>query len=174
MKTNRFINLLACGALALAVSGCGKKESASTATTAPAEQPAASTSTASTAAAPAATQPAQAASNSSAQGQRKLVKIATIEGVDKNTEFQRNLNLINKQKQLVIAIKSKLEQTTDADEKAKLQDAMEKTLAKLNENNQKMFEAYGFTLTRNYSYVIEKSLIYMAVSEQEAEKIVSK
>jgi len=103
-----------------------------------------------------------------------LVRIATIEGVEKNAEFQRNLNIVNKQKQLVIALNRKLEESTDPAEREELQDALDKAAAKLSENNQKMIDTYGFTLARNYSLVIEKSQIFMSVTEEEAERVANK
>ena len=44
-------------------------------------------------------------------------------------------------------------------------------MAKLNENNQKMVKTYGFSLTRNYTMIVETSHIYMFVSEAEATRI---
>ena len=41
-------------------------------------------------------------------------------------------------------------------------------IKQLNADNQKMIQAYGFTLTRNYTLVIEKAHIYMEVSAEEA------
>ena len=43
-------------------------------------------------------------------------------------------------------------------------------LEKLNENNKKMFDTYGFSLTRNYTQVVETSHVYMLVTTEEAEK----
>lgn len=104
----------------------------------------------------------------------KLVRIATIEGVEKNAEFQRNLNIVNKQKQLVMALNRKLEETTDSLEREKIQNDLDQALAKLNENNKTMTETYGFTLARNYSMVIEKSQIFMGVTADEAERFANK
>lgn len=111
---------------------------------------------------------------SATNGSGKLVRIATIEGIEKNAEFQRNLNIVNKQKQLVIALNRKLEETTNSSERDKLQASLDQALAKLNENNRKMTETYGFTLARNYSMVVEQSQIFMAVTADEAERFANK
>ena len=44
-------------------------------------------------------------------------------------------------------------------------------MAKLNENNDAMRKAYGFSLDRNYTLEIEKAHVYMLVTEEEAAKL---
>ena len=55
-------------------------------------------------------------------------------------------------------------------EKVKLEKELEVLMTKLQENNEKMYNAYGFSLARDYTMVTEKSSIYMWVTEEEFEK----
>ncbi len=47
----------------------------------------------------------------------------------------------------------------------------EQALDKLNANNKIMLENYGYSLNRNYVRVIDKSQIFMAVTEEEAANV---
>ena len=104
-------------------------------------------------------------------GEQKLIRISTLNSVDANTEFMKNVQLVQNQRQLILALNNQLQSSTDPAEKEQLTQRRTQALAKLNENNRKMLQTYGFTLNRNYMYVIEKSSVYMAVSEEEATSI---
>ena len=103
--------------------------------------------------------------------QQKMVKVATLNTVQANQEFQANVQILQAQRQKVIELNAKAEKEKDAKKKKELQKEAEALLAKLNENNQAMSKAYGFSLARNYTMEIEKSNIYMLVSEEEAARI---
>jgi hypothetical protein len=47
---------------------------------------------------------------------------------------------------------------------------LDELFAKLNEDNQKMIQAYGFSLDRSYTVAVEKADVYMLVSDEEAAK----
>jgi hypothetical protein len=117
--------------------------------------------TAATPAAPAA-QPGQ---------QQKLVKIATLPTVEANREFQANVQIVQAQRQNAIELNAAIEKEKDAKKKADMKKELDTLMARLNENNEKMQKAYGFSLTRNYTMEIEKSHIYMFVTDEEAAKI---
>jgi len=59
----------------------------------------------------------------------------------------------------------------DAAKKKELKTQFDAVLTKLNENNETMRKAYGFSLDRNYIVEIEKAHVYMLVTEEEATKI---
>lgn len=170
MKTFQSVLTLSTLAASIALTGCGKggDDVKASAEKTEAEVPAAS----SAQPAPAATVSAPSATVDDSG--RKLVRIATIKGAEKNSEFQRNISLLQRQKQLIIALNKKLEAESNAAARDDIQTKIDAALAKLNENNQKMYQAYGFTLSRNYVYTIEKSSIHMAVSEAEAENVLAK
>ena len=48
-----------------------------------------------------------------------------------------------------------------------IQAEIDDIMLKLNENNDKMFKTYGFSLTRNYTISIAKANVYMLVSDEE-------
>ena len=112
---------------------------------------------------PAATQPAGK--------QPKLIKMATLNTVEANREFQGNMQLIQAQRQAVIELNAAMEKEKDEKKKKELKTQLDSLFAKLNENNQAMQKTYGFSLERNYVMEIEKSNIYLIVSEEEAARI---
>ena len=105
------------------------------------------------------------------EGKMQLVKVATLNTIDANKEFQRNVQLVQQQRSLAAELLSKLENVQDEKEHKKLQGELDTLQQKLNENNQLMFKTYGFSLNRNYVLTVEKSHIHMWVTEEEAKKI---
>jgi hypothetical protein len=123
-------------------------------------------------AAPAATKaaPAPAAAPAAPQ-QQKLVRVATLKSVEANREFQNNVQLLQAQRQQAVELGTALEKEPNAAKKKELKTKVDELMAKLNENNEKMVKAYGFSLNRNYSMIVETSHIYMFVSDEEAAKL---
>ena len=111
---------------------------------------------------------AAAAPAAAAPKQQKLVKIATLNGAEANREFQNNVQLVQAQRQAAVELNAKWEQEKDAKKKAELKSQLDQLLTKLNENNNAMQKAYGFSLTRNYTMEIVSSNIYMFVTDEEA------
>ena len=111
---------------------------------------------------------------SASKNNLQLVKVAELNTIDANKEFQKNVQLVQQQRALAAQILTKINSTSEKQEKAKLQSQLENLQKKLNENNQLMFKTYGFSLNRNYVLTVEKSHIHMWVSEDEAEAIRSR
>ena len=105
------------------------------------------------------------------EGKMQLVKVASLNTIDANKEFQRNVQLVQQQRSLAAELLSKLENVQDEEEHKKLQSELDSLQQKLNENNQLMFKTYGFSLNRNYVLTVEKAHIHMWVTEEEAQKI---
>ncbi len=103
--------------------------------------------------------------------QQKLVKISTLNSIEANQEFQRNVQIMQAQRQSVFNLQAQMEKAHTEELKAELQKKIDAALKKLNDDNQQMLKVYGFSLSRNYVLVVEKAHIYMAVSAEEAEKI---
>jgi hypothetical protein len=103
--------------------------------------------------------------------QQKLVRVATLNGIDVNREFQANVQLLQAQRQAAIELSSALEKEKDAKKKAEFKTQLDQVMAKLNENNAKMQQTYGFSLARNYSMIVETAHIYMFVTDEEAAKV---
>ena len=111
---------------------------------------------------------------SASKNNLQLVKVASLNTIDANKEFQKNVQLVQQQRALAAQILTKINSTSEKEEKAKLQSQLENLQKKLNEHNQLMFKTYGFSLNRNYVLTVEKSHIHMWVSEDEAEAIRSR
>jgi len=109
--------------------------------------------------------------NVKSEGKMQLVKVASLNTIDANKEFQRNVQLVQQQRSLAAELLSKLENVQDEEEHKKLQSELDSLQQKLNENNQLMFKTYGFSLNRNYVLTVEKAHIHMWVTEEEAQKI---
>jgi hypothetical protein len=102
---------------------------------------------------------------------QKLIKVSTLSSIEANREFQANVQLVQAQRQAAVQIQAALEKETDAAKKKELKGQFDAVMAKLNENNDAMRKAYGFSLDRNYTLEIEKAHVYMLVTEEEAAKI---
>ena len=104
----------------------------------------------------------------------ELVKVASLNTIEANKEFQKNVQLVQQQRALAVQILSKLEKVQDKDEHDELQKQLNSLQKKLNDNNQLMFKTYGFTLNRNYVLTVEKAHVHMWVTKEEATAIKSK
>ncbi|MDG1139307.1 MAG: hypothetical protein P8N49_07280 [Opitutales bacterium] len=104
-------------------------------------------------------------------GKLQLVKVASLNTIDANKEFQKNVQLVQQQRALAAQVVAKLNETKDKKEIKKLESQLDALQQKLNENNQLMFKTYGFSLNRNYVLTVEKSHIFMWVNEEEAQAI---
>ncbi len=104
----------------------------------------------------------------------ELVKVASLNTVEANKEFQKNVQLVQQQRSLAVQILSKIEKTQDKEEHDNLQKQLDTLQKKLNDNNQLMFKTYGFTLNRNYVLTVEKSHVHMWVTKSEAKAIKTK
>ena len=105
------------------------------------------------------------------QEQRKLIKVASLNTIEANREFQANLRLVQQQRALAVQVTTQIEEQKDEQEKARLQAQLDALIAKLNANNRLMIKNYGFSLNRNYVLTVEKSHVYLFLSEEEAKKV---
>ena len=103
--------------------------------------------------------------------QKKIVRACTLNSVKANQEFNRNVQIVTAQRDLVVQLKQQLDAESSKSKKKDIQEKLDAALKKLNENNKKMTETYGFSLTRNYVLVTEKAHVYMIVSDEEAAKV---
>ena len=109
--------------------------------------------------------------NDTPKSNLQLVRVASLNTIDANKEFQKNVQLVQQQRALAAQISSKLDSVEAQDQRKNLEQQLENLQLKLNENNQLMFKTYGFTLNRNYVLTVEKSHIHMWVTEEEAKEI---
>lgn len=104
----------------------------------------------------------------------KLVRVASLNTIEANKEFQKNVQLVQQQRALAVQILSKMQSTQDKDEHDVLKKQLDSLQKKLNENNDLMFKTYGFSLNRNYVLTVEKAHVHMWVTEEEAKAIEAK
>lgn len=104
----------------------------------------------------------------------KLVKISTLNSIEANQEFQRNVQIMQAQRQALFNLHAQMDKAHTNEMKKELQKRIDAASKKLNEDNKKMVKAYGFSLNRNYVLVVEKAHVYMAVTEKEAAEIAKK
>ena len=102
---------------------------------------------------------------------QKLVRVSSLKTVEANREFQANVQVLQAQRQAAVEFTAALEKETNAARKKDLKTQLDALLVKLNDNNDKMRKAYGFSLDRNYTLVIETAHVYMFVTDEEAAKI---
>ena len=118
------------------------------------------------------TSPLRAEEAAPAQEGAVLVKVSTIESAEAFLEFQHNVRMVQAQRERVLELAAQIERAGDnASLRASLQEEQERVLASLERNNQRMIETYGFTITRDYTVVVEKAHIYMLVTPEEARAI---
>lgn len=103
--------------------------------------------------------------------EKQLLKMSTLSSVEANQEFQRNVQIMQLQRQRVIQLQNQIEQAQTKELKKSLKKELKVATKKLNENNELMVKTYGFSLNRNYVLVVEKAHIYLEISKDEAKKI---
>lgn len=114
---------------------------------------------------------APAAGTVAEAGGKKLVRIATINGAAAVQGFQRNVQLVQAQRQAAAQLKADLDKETDPKKKKDLQSKLDAAFKKLEENNAAMVKNYGFSILRNYILEIDRANIYMEVTDEEAAKL---
>jgi tRNA A37 threonylcarbamoyladenosine modification protein TsaB len=101
----------------------------------------------------------------------EFVAVSRLETVAANEEFRRNAALVARQLQAVQALNSQVEEAGTQAIREELVARRDAQLAKLNENNRKMIQTYGYNVTRDYRIVVEKAHIYMYVTPEELAEI---
>lgn len=129
------------------------------------------TSSTTTSTAPATTSAPVTVAAPAAPVRNKLFKISTLPNVTANREFQNNVQILQAQRQQAVELNNQVEAEKDPKKKAELKTKLEQAMAKLNENNDKMTKAYGFSLSRDYVMEVEVANVYVLVTEEEAAKL---
>ncbi|MDR1817114.1 MAG: hypothetical protein LBR07_02835 [Puniceicoccales bacterium] len=105
------------------------------------------------------------------QNGQKLALVSTIKTVETNREFQRNVQIVQQQRQAAIELKKRVEQALTLPEKEALQKNLDATLKSLDANNALMTKTYGFSLLRNYVISFVKTRLYTPLTDEEFGKI---
>ena len=117
---------------------------------------------------------ASATAQDADKNERKLARVSSLNTVKANQEFNRNVALMRAKRERAAELKANLDAEKNAAKKKEIQKQLDAAMKDLNENNQKMVKAYGFSLNRNYVMVVEKAHVYMQVSDKEAKAIEAK
>lgn len=102
----------------------------------------------------------------------KLIHVAMLSDTESNNEFKRNMGIMQRHQENIKALQRTIQSVEGDELKASLEVELQKSVDRLNSDNQKMVDAYGFSLTRRYEQIVEKSHIYMYVTEDEAEDFI--
>ena len=109
-------------------------------------------------------------SSTAAEKPKKLVLMATLKGPEAIAEFQKNVQVVQQQRQNLVDLKTSLDKEKDAKKKRELQTQYDALAKKLEENNNLMIKNSGFSLARNYTMDIEAN-IYLEATDEEAAKV---
>jgi hypothetical protein len=132
----------------------GKPTTSAVATSAPAQPPTNATST----------------SNPSQQ-KNVLVKVATLNGLEANDEFTRNVQVLQAQRQEIVKLNASTnEAAVDSDARKALQTQLDVAVKKLEADNQTMAKSYGYSILRNYVRIPEVSQVFVVLTEDEITK----
>jgi hypothetical protein len=134
----------------------------------------AQTTPASTTPAPAAAAPATADSQKLdivEQDGQKYYLVSTIKGIPNNYEFQQNVQIVQNQRNRVVELNNRRTAAITTPEKEALGHLIETEGKQLDENNKKMYEAYGFSLAQQYWLQIHKSRVYSPITDEEYNKL---
>ncbi|MDR2844915.1 MAG: hypothetical protein LBV28_02350 [Puniceicoccales bacterium] len=105
------------------------------------------------------------------QNGQKLALVATIKTVAANREFQNNVNVVQKQREIAVDLKKRLDQALTTGEKDALQKRLDETIKSLDSNNALMVKTYGFSLLRNYVISFVKTRLFTPLSDEEFAKL---
>lgn len=101
------------------------------------------------------------------KGDEKYQLLAVIPTVEENDQFRRNVQIMQAGRERLVRMNVAIQQMADGEEKTKLEEQFKKEEEALKENNEKMIQNYGFSLTRNYLMQVEKLKLFMKVNEEE-------
>lgn len=109
--------------------------------------------------------------NSPSQQQTVLVKVASIDGLEANEEFTRNVQVIQSQRQEIVKLNTSTnEAAAGSDARKALQSQLDAAVKKLETDNETMAKSYGYSIMRNYVRVPENSQIFVVLTEEEIAK----
>lgn len=100
------------------------------------------------------------------QNGQKFIHVSTIASAEANEQFMANVNLVQQQRQALVA----LSQILSPKEKETMAAAIKERENALNKNNAQMTKAYGFSLLRNYLHQIVSSQVFLKLTDEEYNK----
>lgn len=104
------------------------------------------------------------------QNGQKFIHVSTISTVDANRQFMQNVNLVNQQRQRIAILDEARKIVSSQETRDGLTKEIEAAVKKLDEDNATMAKAYGYSLTRKYIHAIEKTRIFIKLTDEEYKK----
>lgn len=160
---NRFYSISAClvGVVSCLMT-CGNSNDASKPATA---------ATASSSTTPTQSMDGAASTSNPSQQKNVLVKVATLNGLEANDEFTRNVQVLQAQRQEIVKLNASTnEAAADSDARKALQTQLDAAVKKLEADNQTMAKSYGYSILRNYVRIPEVSQVFVVLTEDEITK----
>ena len=160
---NRFYSISAClvGVVSCLIT-CGNSNDASKPATA---------ATASSSTTPTQSMDGAASTSNPSQQKNVLVKVATLNGLEANDEFTRNVQVLQAQRQEIVKLNASTnEAAADSDARKALQTQLDAAVKKLEADNQTMAKSYGYSILRNYVRIPEVSQVFVVLTEDEITK----
>ncbi len=104
------------------------------------------------------------------QNGQKYVNISSINSVAGNDEFMRNVQVVNGQRQRLVALENLRQGALTEDFKKAAEEEIAALTKRLEEDNKKMTETYGYSISRDYIHVPVVTLIYLKLTDEEYAK----
>ena len=165
---NRFYSISFClvGVVSCLMT-CGNSNDASK----PATAATASSSTQKPSTTPTQSMDGAASTSNPSQQKNVLVKVATLNGLEANDEFTRNVQVLQAQRQEIVKLNASTnEAAVDSDARKALQTQLDAAVKKLETDNQTMAKSYGYSILRNYVRIPEASQVFVVLTEDEITK----
>jgi hypothetical protein len=105
------------------------------------------------------------------QDGQKYLLVSTLKGIHNNYEFQQNVQVVQNQRNHVVELNNRRTAAITTPEKEALGHLIETEAKQLDENNKKMYQAYGFTLSQQYWLQIYNSRVYSPITDEEYNKL---
>lgn len=101
------------------------------------------------------------------QNGQKFVHVSSINTADANAQFIQNVQLVQRQRQMMVELDKRAKTALTEEERKAATEKIKEIGKKLDENNQAMAKAYGYSLTRDYLHQIIKTRIFLKLNEDE-------
>lgn len=101
------------------------------------------------------------------QNGQKYIHVSTINTAEANTQFLQNVQLVQRQRQMVVELNQRAKTALTKEEQEAALEKSKEIVKKLEENNQAMAKGYGYSLARDYLHQVLKTRIYLKLKDEE-------
>jgi ribosomal protein L29 len=97
----------------------------------------------------------------------RLVQIATLNSPKANSEFTRNVQIMQARVREIANMNTLLAEEEDASAKRAVENQIKELIRRVNEDNKKMADTYRYSLNRNYIRNVEKATVFIQLSDED-------